>query len=65
MANAYGIKGMHLNLDDDPQAVLAAALSLEEPVVIDCAIALDNKVYPMVAPGASIEEMIEEEEATS
>ena len=65
LANAYGIKGMHLNLDDDPQAVLAAALSLEEPVVIDCAIALDNKVYPMVAPGASIEEMIEEEEATS
>ena len=60
LARAYGVKGMRLGTDDDPVAVLTSAFSLGEPVVIDCEIPLDNKVYPMVAPGASIEEMIEE-----
>lgn len=60
LAQAYGVKGMRLTTEDDPEAVLSAAISLEGPVVIDCEIPLDNKVYPMVAPGASIEEMIEE-----
>lgn len=61
LAQAYGVKGMRLGIDDDPEAILTAALSLNGPVVIDCEIPLDNKVYPMVAPGASIEDMIEEE----
>jgi acetolactate synthase-1/2/3 large subunit len=60
LAQAFGVKGMRLGTDDDPKSVLAAALALEGPVVIDCEIPLDNKVYPMVAPGASIDEMIEE-----
>jgi acetolactate synthase-1/2/3 large subunit len=60
LAQAFGVKGMRLTIEDDPEAVLSAALSLDGPVVIDCEIPLDNKVYPMVAPGASIEEMIEE-----
>lgn len=60
LAQAFGVKGMHLNIGDDPQAILTAAFALGEPVVIDCEIPLDNKVYPMVAPGASIEDMIEE-----
>jgi len=60
LAQAFGVKGMRLGTDDDPKGVLAAALALEGPVVIDCEIPLDNKVYPMVAPGASIDEMIEE-----
>ena len=60
LAQAFGVKGMRLGTDDDPKVVLAAALSLDGPVVIDCEIPLDNKVYPMVAPGSSIDEMIEE-----
>jgi acetolactate synthase-1/2/3 large subunit len=62
LAEAFGVKGMHLRLDDDPYAILSSAFELNEPVVIDCEIALDNKVYPMVAPGSSIDEMIEEEQ---
>ncbi|MGI6467104.1 MAG: biosynthetic-type acetolactate synthase large subunit [Sphaerochaetaceae bacterium] len=63
LAAAFGVKGMHLRLEDDPVAILTAAFALGGPVVIDCEIALDNKVYPMVAPGASIDDMIEESES--
>lgn len=58
LANAYGVKGMRLNADDDPEAVLKAAVELGEAVVVDCEIPTDDKVYPMVAPGASISDMI-------
>ncbi len=59
LAKAYGVHGMHLTKDDDPHAVLSQAFNHEGPVLIDCEIPLDNMVYPMVAPGASIEEMID------
>lgn len=58
LANAYGIKGMRLTENDDPEAILKAAVELEEPVVVDCEIPTDDKVLPMVAPGASISDMI-------
>ena len=58
LANAYGVKGMRLSADDDPEAVLKAAVELGEAVVVDCEIPTDDKVYPMVAPGASISDMI-------
>ncbi len=58
LANAYGVKGMRLSADDDPDAVLKAAVELGEAVVVDCEIPTDDKVYPMVAPGASISDMI-------
>lgn len=58
LAAAYGVKGMRLGKDDDPQAVLKAALDLGEAVLVDCEIPVDDKVYPMVAPGAPIDEML-------
>jgi acetolactate synthase-1/2/3 large subunit len=60
LADAYGVHGMYLSENDDPAAVLSAAIALNAPVVVDCEIPLDNMVYPMVAPGASIDDMIEE-----
>ncbi|MCK9287517.1 MAG: biosynthetic-type acetolactate synthase large subunit [Sphaerochaetaceae bacterium] len=60
LAQAYGINGMHLGIDDDPAMVLNAAISLHAPVLVDCEIPVDNKVFPMVAPGASIDDMIED-----
>ncbi len=58
LASAYGVDGMRLTKEDDPESVLTAAFSLEKPVVVDCEIPLDDKVFPMVAPGASISDMI-------
>jgi acetolactate synthase-1/2/3 large subunit len=63
LAKAFGIHGMKISKDDDPLAILQAAFDLQEAVVIDCEIPLDDKVYPMVAPGASIEEMLGVEES--
>lgn len=38
------------------------ALSADGPVVINCVIDSDDKVWPMVAPGASISEAFSEED---
>ncbi len=62
LASAYGVKGMRIRKDDDPKPILQAALDLGEAVVIDCEIPVDDKVYPMVAPGASIDDMLGVEE---
>ena len=64
LAKAYGVQGMRINKDDDPKPILQAALDLGQAVLIDCEIPVDDKVYPMVAPGASIEEMLGVTEVT-
>lgn len=58
LANAYGVKGMRIGPDDDVESVIKAAIELGEPVVVECLIPTDDKVLPMVAPGASINDMI-------
>ena len=58
LAEAYGIRGMRLLPEDDPEAVLKEAIGCGEAVVIDATIPSDDKVFPMVAPGASISDMI-------
>ena len=58
LAKAYGVEGMRLLKEDDPAAVIKAAFALNKPVVVDCEIPLDDKVLPMVAPGASISDMM-------
>lgn len=58
LANAYGVKGMRLKADDDAEAILKSAFALNEGVVVDCEIPIDDKVLPMVAPGASINDMM-------
>ena len=58
LAKAYGIEGMRMLPEDDPKEVLEKAVKLGKAVVIDAIIPTDDKVYPMVAPGASISDMI-------
>lgn len=58
LANAYGVKGMRLKAEDDAEAILKSAFELNEGVVVDCEIPIDDKVLPMVAPGASINDMM-------
>ena len=58
LAGAYGVAGMRMSLDDDPAAVIREAFAKNGPVVVDCEIPLDDKVLPMVAPGASINDMM-------
>lgn len=62
VAEAMGAKAYRITKKEEVEVVLKEALSLNTPVVIECHIESDDKVWPMVAPGAPIEEVITEED---
>lgn len=62
LAEAMGAKGYRATTREEFEAALQAALESEIPVVIDCVIDSDDKVWPMVAPGAAIDEVFTEED---
>ena len=56
LAEAMGAKAYRITKIEEVEPVLKEAISLNIPVVIDCQIGSDDKVFPMVAPGAPISE---------
>jgi len=58
LADAYGIKGVKITKEDQVEEALTYALSLNEPVLIECVVDEQDKVFPMVAPGAPIDNII-------
>ena len=54
----YGIKGYDIHSQDEFNDALADALNRKKPAVLNCFIGMDEKVLPMVAPGAAINDMI-------
>lgn len=62
VAEALGAKAYRITKMEEVEAVLREAISVNEPVVIEAIIDNDEKVWPMVAPGASIEECFEEKD---
>ncbi len=62
LAEAMGAVGMRASSREEFQEVFQKALTLGRPVVIDCQIDSDEKVWPMVAPGAAISEAFSEED---
>ena len=62
LAEAFGGTGFRVNKKEELQDVLEKALSTNGPVVIDYRIDRDTKVFPMVAPGAPINQIISEED---
>lgn len=62
LAEAMGAEGIRAESRKDFSEALARALTLNKPVVIDCQIDSDDKVWPMVAPGASISDAFDEED---
>lgn len=60
LAEAFGAVGMNLTEVDKVEDTLKKALSLGKPVIVNCVIDKDDKVYPMVAPGAAIDDIITE-----
>ena len=62
VAEAMGAKAFRITKKEDVESVLKEALSLNEPVVIDCIIDSDDKVWPMVAPGAALKDVFTEED---
>lgn len=62
LAEAMGAKAYRITKIEEVETVLKEAISLNEPVLIDCIIDNDDKVWPMVAPGAPISEVFSEED---
>lgn len=62
LAEAMGATGYRAATREEFQEVFGKALESKTPVVIDCIIDSDDKVWPMVAPGAAISEVFSEED---
>ena len=56
VAEGLGCMAMRVTTVDELEPALKAALAADRPVVIDCVIDDDDTVYPMVSPGASIDQ---------
>lgn len=64
VAEAMGAVGMCVDTQEGFREAFAEALTLDRPVVIDCQIGSDDKVWPMVAPGAAISDAFDEDDIT-
>jgi acetolactate synthase-1/2/3 large subunit len=62
LAEAMGAAGYRVTSREELVEVLPKALASETPVVIDCIIGSDDKVWPMVAPGEAISSAFTDED---
>lgn len=62
LAEAMGAKGYRITKKEEFEPALREAIELDIPVLMDCYIDADDKVWPMVAPGAAISEAFNEED---
>ena len=62
LAEAMGATAFRATSEKEFDEALEKALTLKTPVLIDCQIDSDDKVWPMVAPGAPIEEAFDDKD---
>ena len=62
LAEAMGAKAILATTKEEFEAAFAEALQYNGPIVIECQIDSDDKVWPMVAPGAAIAEVFDEKD---
>lgn len=60
VAEGMGAKAYRITKKEDVEPVLREAISLNIPVMIECQIGSDDKVFPMVPAGKPIEEAFDE-----
>lgn len=60
LAEAMGAKAYRVEKKEDFEPVFKEAVALNIPVVIDCQIPSDDKVFPMVSPGAPISDAFDD-----
>ncbi len=59
VAEAFGVKGMRINTNDEIDAVIKEAFAYNGPVLVDCRISPDSNVLPMIPPGGAHTDIIE------
>lgn len=62
LAEALGATGIRATTIEEFEDAFKKALTLNKPIVIDCHINEEDKVWPMVAPGAAISEAFSAED---
>ena len=62
LAEAMGAVGMRVTKKEELVPALEKALSLRRPVVLDCVIDCDDKVFPMVAAGKPIDTVFDQDD---
>ena len=62
LAEAMGAKGYRITKQEEVEPVLKEAIASGKPVVIECIIQSDDKVFPMVAPGNGLDEVFDEKD---
>ena len=60
LAEAMGAKAYRVTRQEDLKPVLEEAIALNAPVLIECQINCDDKVYQMVSPGAPIQDAFDD-----
>lgn len=60
LAEAMGAKAFKVTTKEEFEPALREAIALNIPCVIDCQIEKDDKVLPMVSPGASLSETFDD-----
>jgi acetolactate synthase-1/2/3 large subunit len=58
VAEAYGITGITVREKGEVVPVIERAVAIDGPVLIDFVVEQEENVYPMVAPGGSVSDMI-------
>ncbi len=58
VAEAYGCFGVRVLTPSELDQALEAAFAFDGPAVVDCRVVGEECVFPMVAPGGSIDEML-------
>ncbi len=62
LAEAMGAKGIRATSKEEFKSAFEEALKVNVPVLIDCQIDCDDKVWPMVAPGNAISDAFDEDD---
>lgn len=62
LAEAMGAVGMRVTQKEEFEPALRSAMELGRPVVIECVIDKDDKVFPMVPAGAAIEDVFDQDD---
>ncbi|MFA9557522.1 acetolactate synthase large subunit [Evansella sp. AB-rgal1] len=58
LADSYDIKGMKIDNQEDLINVLPEVFAYDGPMLLDCRVLQQENVYPMIAPGKGLHEMI-------
>jgi acetolactate synthase-1/2/3 large subunit len=58
LAESYGIRGFKVETQEELIVTLPEVFDCDGPVLVDCSVLQQENVYPMIAPGKGLHEMI-------